>query len=181
MSNVKPQPIAGVSTGAEAEIMTAYPSIAATLMGQRIGRLCEKVPLRTNGVPWLRLLVAIPLWLIVVPVALPLALLLYFVTKLFGKRYVLTNRSLEARQMIGVRTYAHANLNDIREIIIRERPGQAYYKAADLIATGADGKAIIRLEGVQRPAVFRQTVLEARDARLMVEESLKNIQARKKP
>ena len=82
--------------------------------------------------------------------------------------------------MIGVRTFAQASLADIKEIVIRELPGQSFYKAADLVATGADGKTIVRLEGVQRPAVFRQTILEARDARTSVEESLKAIQSRKK-
>jgi hypothetical protein len=160
--------------------MTAYPSIAATIMGQRIGRLCNAVPLKTNGVPWPRLLIAILFWPMVVPLAMTVGLLLYFYTKLFGKRYVLTNRSLQVRQMIGVRTFAQASLADIKEIVIRELPGQSFYKAADLVATGADGKTLVRLEGVQRPAVFRQTILEARDARTSVEESLKAIQARKK-
>ncbi len=160
--------------------MTAYPSIAATIMGQRVGRLCNAVPLKTNGVPWPRLLIAILFWPIVVPLAMTVGLLLYFFTKLFGKRYVLTNRSLQVRQMIGVRTFAQASLADIKEIVIRELPGQSFYKAADLVATGADGKTLVRLEGVQRPAVFRQTILEARDARTSVEESLKVIQARKK-
>jgi len=41
-------------------------------------------------------------------------------------------------------------------------------------------KYLLRLEGVQRPAVFRQTILEARDARTQVEESLKVIQSRAK-
>jgi hypothetical protein len=179
MSNVKSQAISGVSAGAEAEITTAYPSIAATAMGQNIGRLCNFVPLKTNGVPWPRLLIALPFWLIVVPTALTVTLALYAFTKLFGRRYVLTNRSLEARQMIGLRTFGHASLADIKEIVIQELPGQSYYKAADLIAKGADGKTIIRLAGVQRPAVLRQTILEARDSRMQVEESLKTIQSRK--
>ncbi len=180
MSNVKPQAISGVSAGTEAEIMTAYPSIAATGAGQSIGRLCDAVPLKTNGVPWPRLVVGILFWPIVVPFALTVGLLLYSYMKLFGKRYVLTNRSLEVRQMIGIRNYAHANLADIKQIVIRALPGQAFYKAADLIGTGADGKTIIRLEGVQRPAVFRQTILEARDAKSQIEESLKAIQSRTK-
>jgi hypothetical protein len=179
MSNVKSQAISGVSPGAEAEITTAYPSIAATAMGQRIGRLCELVPLKTNGVAWPRLLIAIIFWPIVVPIALSVGLLLYGWTKLFGRRYVLTNRSLEVRQMIGLRTFGHASLADIKEIVIQALPGQSYYNAADLIAKGADGKTILRLDGVQRPAVFRQTILEARDSRMQVEESLKTIQSRK--
>jgi hypothetical protein len=179
MSNVKSQAISGVSPGVETEITTAYPSIAATVTGQRIGRLCELVPLKTHGVPWPRLLIALPMWLFVVPIALPVALLLYAFMKLFGKRYVLTNRSLQARQLIGLRTFGHAPLADIKEIVIQELPGQTFYKAADLVAKGADGKTIVRLEGVQRPAVFRQTILEARDSRQQVEESLKTIQSRK--
>jgi hypothetical protein len=81
--------------------------------------------------------------------------------------------------MIGVRLNGQASLADIKTIAIDERPGQAFYKAADLLVKGADGKTILRLEGVQRPAVFRQTILEARDARQQVGESLKAIQSRK--
>jgi hypothetical protein len=180
MSNVKPQAISGVSAGTEAEITTAYPSIAAGGAGQAIGRLCDAVPLRTNGVPWPRLLIAIFFWPIVVPFALTVGLLLYTVAKMFGKRYVLTNRSLWVKQMIGVRTVGHVSLSDIKQITIRELPGQAFYKSADLVCAGGDGKTLLRLEGVQRPAVFRQTILEARDARSSIEESLKTIQSRTK-
>lgn len=180
MSNVKPQAISGVNASSEAEIMTAYPSIAAGGGGQAIGRLCDAVPLRTNGVPWPRLIVAIVLWPIVVPIAMTFGLFLYAWAKMFGKRYVLTNRSLSVRQMIGVRTLGQVNLTDIKQIVIRELPGQSFYKAADLVCAGGDGKTLLRLEGVQRPAVFRQTILEARDARTQVEESLKAIQSRTK-
>jgi hypothetical protein len=180
MSNAKPQAISGVSAGTEAEVMTAYPSIASGGAGQAIGRLCDAVPLRTNGVAWPRLLLAIVFWPIVVPIALTAGLLLYAMSKMFGKRYVLTNRSLSVKQLIGVRTLGHVNLHDIKQITIRELPGQAYYKAADLLCAGGDGKTLLRLEGVQRPAVFRQTILEARDARTQVEDSLKAIQSRTK-
>jgi hypothetical protein len=175
----KPQAILGVSVGTEAEIMTAYPTLAATGLGRTIGSLCDAVPLKTHGIPWWRLLIAVPLALVVVPIALPVALVLYFVTKIAGQRFVLTNRNLQLRQMIGVRLNAQAPLSDIKSIEIRESPGQAFYKAADLLVQGADGKTLVRLEGVQRPAVFRQTILEARDARQQVAESLKAIQSRK--
>jgi hypothetical protein len=159
--------------------MTAYPSLAATGLGRAIGRLCDAVPLKTNGVPWPRLIVGMLFWPIVVPFALTVALGLYTITKLTGQRFVLTNRNLQIRQMIGVRLNAQAPLSDIKNVTIRELPGQAFYKAADLLIQGADGKTLIRLEGVMRPAVFRQTILEARDARQQVEESLKAIQSRK--
>jgi uncharacterized membrane protein YdbT with pleckstrin-like domain len=159
--------------------MTAYPSLAATGLGRGIGRMCDGVPLKTHDVPWWRLIIALPLWPIVVPIALTVTLVLYVVTKLTGQRFVLTNRNLQVRQMIGVRLNSQAPLADIKSVEIRESPGQAFYKAADLVVQGADGKTLIRLEGVQRPAVFRQTILEARDARQQVEESLKTIQARK--
>lgn len=179
--NVKPQPISGVSAGSEAEITIAYPSVAATIMGQRIGRLCDAVPLKTHDVPWPRLLITLPLWLIVVPIALVVTLSAYAFLKLFGKRYILTNRGLQVRQMVGLRTFAEVPLADIKQLVIEELPGQAFYKAANLVAKSADGKTLVRLEGVQRPAVFRQTILEARDARVQVEESLKTIQSRKHP
>ena len=137
------------------------------------------MPLKTHDVPWARLLIALPLWLVVVPIALVLSLTLYAYIKLFGKRYVLTNRSLQVRQMIGLRTFAEIPLSAIADVVIQELPGQGFHKAADLVAVGADGKPLVRLEGVQRPAVFRRTILEARDARREVEDSLKTIQARK--
>ena len=174
----KPQAISGVSAGTEAEITTAYPSLAATGLGRAVGRMCGGV-LITHGVSWPRLLITLPLWLVVVPIALTVTLILYFVTKIMGQRFVLTNRNLQVRQMIGVRLNSQAPLADIKTIEIDEQPGQAFYKAADLLIKGADGKTILRLEGVQRPAVFRQTILEARDARQQVEESLKAIQSRK--
>jgi hypothetical protein len=175
----KPQAISGVSAGTEAEIMTAYPSLAATGLGRAIGSLCDAVPLKTHGIPVWRLLIAIPFAFVVVPIAMTVGLVLYFVTKISGQRFVLTNRSLQVRQMIGVRLNAQAPLADIKNVEIRELPGQAFYKAADLIVQGGDGKTLVRLEGVQRPAVFRQTIIEARDARQQVEESLKAIQSRK--
>jgi hypothetical protein len=178
---VKSQPISGVSAGTEAEIMTVYPSLAATNTGQLVGRLCDGIQLKTHDVSWGRLLIAIPFWLLVVPFAATVALALYAVTKVLGKRYVLTNRSVYVRQMIGVRTFAQAALADVAEIIIQELPGQSFYKAADIVLKGTDGKTRLRLDGVLRPAVFRQTILEARDARQSVEESLKTIQARKPP
>ncbi len=174
----KPQAISGVSAGAEAEITTAYPSLAATGLGRSIGRMCQGV-LITHGIPFWRLLVMLPVWLVVVPIAMTVTLVLYFVTKIFGQRFVLTNRSLQVRQMIGVRLNAQTPLADIKNIAIAELPGQAFYKAADLLVQGGDGKTLVRLQGVQRPAVFKQTILEARDARQQVEESLKAIQSRK--
>jgi uncharacterized membrane protein YdbT with pleckstrin-like domain len=174
----KPQAISGVSAGTEAEIMTAYPSLAATGMGRAVGRLCGGV-LITHGISWPRLLITLPLWLIVVPIALTVTLALYVVTKISGQRFVLTNRNLQVRQMIGVRLNGQAPLADIKSVEIDEQAGQAFYKAADLLIKGGDGKTILRLEGVQRPAVLRQTILEARDAQQQVAESLKTIQSRK--
>ena len=69
------------------------------------------------------------MWLIRIPRAGADCLERRFVTKLFGKRYILTNRNLQVRQMIGVRTFGQASLADIKDVIIRELPGQAFYKA----------------------------------------------------
>src|SRR5579885_1526541 len=90
----KPQAISGVSAGTEAEIMTAYPSLAATSAGRAIGSLCDAVPLKTHGIPWWRLMIAAVLALFVVPVAGTIGLILYCITKITGQRFVLTNRNL---------------------------------------------------------------------------------------
>jgi len=167
---MKPQAISGVSAGVENEIMTVYPSVASTGAGRFLGLLYESIPLRINGVKLSHLLFALP--------TSPLALLIYLLLKMGGRRYRLTNRSIQVWSMLGQRLYSQAPLDAIAEIRVEQHPGQVFYKAADLILLGADGAELLRLDGVPRADVFRHTVLKARDARSQVEASLTRIQAR---
>jgi len=167
---MKPQAISGVSAGVETEITTEYPSVASTAVGRFFGAIYESIPLRINGIKLSHLLFPLP--------TSPIALLVYLYLKVAGRRYRLTNRAVQVWSMLGQRLYGQVPLGDIREIDIEQSGGQVFYKAADLVLRGADGRPLLRLEGVPRAEVFQQTILEARDARSQVESSLARIQAR---
>ena len=167
---LQPQPIAGVSPQIENTIMTVYPSLAAWGAGRAIGRLCDSIPLKLNGIKLSYLMFGLP--------AAMLALLLYVTQKILGDRYVLTNRALESRAALGKTLRGRAALTEIDHVDIERRGGQAFYHAGDLVAYDAAGNVLLRLDGVPRPDVFRQTILEARDARRQTEASLATIAAR---
>ena len=160
----KPQAIAGVSAQAENGIMTVWPSVAATFPGRVIGMVCDSIPLKINGIKLSYLLFALPLS--------PLALLIYFGLKIGGSRYVLTNRSIDVRAALGTTLRSQAALTEIESVTIERQAGQAFYHAGDLVVWNAADQELLRLPGVPRPDVFRQSILEARDARRQTEASL---------
>ena len=63
-------------------------------------------------------------------------------------------------------------------MLFRSQPGQAFYPAADIRLVGKKGETLAVLPGVPRADVFRQSIVEARDARVKVEASLATIKAR---
>lgn len=164
------QPIAGVSPGAESEIMTVFPSIGSTGLGRGLGRLFESIPLGKSPVMLSHLLFALPLS--------PLAALWYLGLKIFAHCYVLTNRALVVKSALGRREITRVDLTSVAEVTLRQFPGQHFYRCADLTLVGSDGKPLLQLGGVQRAEIFRETILKARDAAVQVKASLATIDAR---
>lgn len=167
---MKPQAIAGVSAGADSELESVYPSIAATSLGRLIGVICDAIPLRIGGVKLSTLLFALPL--------APLAVLPYGWLKLFGQRYLVTNRSVKVVSTLGVRLFRQIPLAEIDNIAIHVGAGQAFFHAGDVILLKANGDRLATLEGVARPARLRQIILDAREARGQNDASLAIIRAR---
>jgi hypothetical protein len=167
-----PQAIAGVSPHVESTLWTVYPSVACTGFGRLLGRLYESIPIRI-GVVKLSYLV---MTLLVFPPLLAFAL--YFWLKIFGSKYVLTNKSVQQWKSIGQQLLGRVALTDVADVAVQQSPGQAFFKASDLALLSADGGVLLRLEGIARAEVFRQTILQARDARRQTEASLAAIQAR---
>jgi len=166
----RPQPISGVSAGAEAHVDTVYPSITATGPGRIVGQVMDSIPTRINGIKLSQILFGLPL--------APLGLTVYALQKIFGHKYVLTNRSLQIYKALGVQLDRQIALADIDNIAIVVRPGQAAFASGDLEVLNDRGEPILVLEGVPRPERFRQEILECRDARRLSDASLKTIQAR---
>ena len=171
----KPQAISGVSTGAETEVMTIWPSIAADgLLGgvsRQMGRLMNSIPIPVIG----RLRISHVMF---APLAIGLALPIYFLTKIFGQKYRITNKAVQSWSNIGQRRFASVSLLDIDAIEVDYAPGLDYYNAGDLILRDGKGKPLGRFAGVVRPEVFRANIIKTRDAQKLVADSLATINAR---
>jgi hypothetical protein len=169
MVTQKPPAIAGVASG-QALIMAVYPSIACTEIGKLLGRLYDSMPTRVFGIKLSHLLFPLPTAIIAIQV--------FFHLKLFGEVYVLTNRTLQLRRSLGNRLIREIKLADIDQVVVKQEPGQEFYPAADIYLLDKAGATIMTLPGVLRADVFRETILEARDARREVAASLAVIGAR---
>lgn len=162
--------IAGVSSTGEVEIRTKYPSIGHTPIGSLLGSIYESLPMKIWGVKLSHLLFVLP--------SAPFAILGYIITKVFGERFVLTNRSIQRWASIGRRQIQSVDLTDIVEIAIETTPGMEFYKCGNLHLQDAKGKSLMVLKGVNRPEIFRETLLKSRESRTQVAASLATIQAR---
>ena len=170
MSTTLPQAIPGAETRTEREILTQWPSIAATEIGRWIGRCFEAAPeWRVLGIRWTY-----------GPAAMALGPLgaLYLLIKVRGQRFVLTNRRIKVQSTLGHQLTGETPLENIGEIALAVRSGQNFYKAGDLVLMDESGEELRRLEGIAHPATFRQNILKARDAHVQVESSLSLIESR---
>jgi hypothetical protein len=169
MSIHKPPAIAGVASG-QALIMAVYPSIACTEIGKLLGRMYESIPTRVFGIKLSHLLFPLP--------TAGIAVGLYFYLKIVGEVYVLTNRTLQLRHSLGNRLIREIKLADINHVVVKQEPGQEFYPAADIYLLDKAGATMMTLPGVLRADIFRETILEARDARSQVAASLAVIGSR---
>jgi len=169
MATQSPPAIAGVTSG-QALVMVVYPSIACTGLGKLLGRLYDSIPTRILGIKLSHLLFPLPTSII--------AIQIYFHLKIFGEVYALTNRSIQLRRSLGNRLLREIKLADIDQVVVRQEPGQEFYPAADIYLLNKAGTTMMTLPGVPRAEIFRETILEARNARNQVAASLAVISAR---
>jgi hypothetical protein len=173
-----PQPIAGVSPPElkETTIMTVWPSIAATGIGQTLGRLFQiKAGVWVFTVGNLIALLSIPIVVGLIMHSLVFNFLagltiggiaiLGFLRPITGtvRRYILTNRRVMIATGLKPKPAQYVDLDRFDSIEVVVHPGQEWYPAGDLIFR--KGKIeTFQLKGVRRPETFRQTVMKARDA-----------------
>ncbi len=158
------QPIAGVVPPelAEATIMTVWPSLAATGAGRALGRLYA---IRLGFPPFtLGHLIA----LATIPIVVPMYFWKFIAALLGGlpgtvSRYVLTNRRVVIRDGIKPVDQRWVELDRFDTIAVETRPGQAWYRAGDLIFRMGPIETF-RLDGVPHPDVFRHICLSAHQA-----------------
>jgi hypothetical protein len=156
------QAITGVSpnTGVETTIMTVFPSVGATGIGQLLGQLYR---IRFGMPPVLTLghLIA----LLSIPVVLPL----YFIKLLpwSATRYRLTNRRVVVERGLNPVAERWVDLNSFDAIDLVVRPGQEWYPCGDLVFRKGTTETL-RLPGVAHAEPFRRTCLKAQRAHVAV-------------
>ncbi len=163
MSNLKSQAIAGVAAGSETQLMTKWPSIAALGMGRFLGQMMASVPVR---------------FLLALPVGAPAGVLLYFIQKLTGERFTITNKSVQRWTGLGGRMIQRIELSDIANIEVHQQSGQEFFHASDLLLLNAKGDVTMRLEGLPHAEIFRENITKAREASGRTQDSLNTIKAR---
>jgi hypothetical protein len=151
------QPIAGTVPAQlqEVTVMTVWPSVAATGFGRFWGSLfaLEYGP-RIFGVP-------LTIGRLIALVSIPFMLALYFLMRLppLYSHYRLTNRRVVMETPLGreIKSVALDRFDSIETVV---RPGQAWFKAGDLVFRLGQTETF-RLDGVPRPETFRHTCLKA--------------------
>ena len=150
----------------EVTVMTVWPSLSATGFGRFWGRLFAlDFGFRLFGVP-------ITLGRIMALVSIPFMLALYFLMRLprfpgvligirnpWCSHYRLTNRRVVVENPFGSEIKS-VSLDRFDAIDIDVQPGQAWFKAGDLVFRLGPVETF-RLAAVPRPETFRQTCLKA--------------------
>jgi hypothetical protein len=158
------QSIAGVSPPgvAETTIMTVWPSVASTSLGQALGRFYRlKGGYGPISVGRLALLATIPLGMMLyLSMRLPWAI----------RRYRLTNRRVVIERGINPKVERYVDLDRFDAIDLVVAPGQEWYAAGDLVFRRGPIETL-RLSGVSRPESFRQTCLKTRQSYVSVAAS----------
>lgn len=172
MTTAAIQPIAGVSAGKENDIEAIYPSIAGGALGGLIGSIMGAIA----SVPLLPLRLLV--YIAVGAVCLPYAILAYALSKVTGSYYLLTNRSVQKRTILGGAMTQQVALSEIEEIVISTRSAYAFYHAGDVELQNASGNTLMVLEAVTYPDRVAQVIVDAREARRRSDASLAAIQAR---
>jgi hypothetical protein len=177
-----PQPIAGVSPSdlKETTIMTVWPSIAGTGIGQLLGRLFQiKAGIWVFTVGNLLALLSIPLVVGLIMhslifnflAAIPVLGLLVAPIAGTVRRYILTNRRVIIASGLLPKPSQFVDLDRFDSVEVVVHPGQEWYPAGDLIFR--KGKIeTFQLKGVRRPETFRQTIMKARDAYVGVKKAM---------
>lgn len=182
MATVIVQPIAGVSSSRETEVEVIYPSIAGGVIGWLIGSimgLVAALPVLPGILKLPTLAIRLSAYVIVGGALLPLALLGYILHKLLGNYYVLTNRSIQDRSILGGAMSSQMALADIENIEISTAAGYEFHRVGDVNLQNAQGVSLMTLKAISYPERLSQIILDVRAARTCSDASFATIQARK--
>ena len=155
MVAIDKQAIAGVTPAesGEAIVREVWPSISATGLGRLLGQAYRTAVIGR----------------LVVLLSIPVALALYLRPARLLRRYTLTSRRVLVRQGLPPKERQSVELEQVAEVRVEQKPGQEFFRAADLHLMGVSG-TLMTLPGVVVPEAFRHHILGARDAFVKVRE-----------
>ena len=160
------QAIAGVAPPdlGEVTVMTVWPTIAVTPLGQALGRTY----MNRSGFGYMftvgKLMMAVT-----IPVAL--ALFFYGLLPWNCRRYRLTNRRVIIQNKPRGVDERWIGLDEFDAIDVLVLPGHEFYPAGELIFRKGAIETF-RLSGVSRPETFRQTCLKAQRSHVGVRKAM---------
>jgi hypothetical protein len=139
----------------ENEVATVWPTIGATGWGRLVGRL-SGIGLGFGFFTLGKLLA-----LATIPISL--AVFCWQLMPWVCRRYTVTSRRVIIKRGLSGIGGPSVGLNEFDAIEIEVLPGQAWLRAGEVIFKHA-GAEMLRLSGVSRPEVFRQTCLKVKQA-----------------
>ena len=160
MSQISKEAIAGVwpSDFGEAHITQTFPSISASALGRLLGSLYS-----------LRFPIGFLIHIATLPVPIMLAIAMFLFSGF--RRYQLTSTRVRIRRGFRDKQGLEVALCELEDVRLVVRPGQAFYRAADLELISR-GQVALTLPGVWSAEAFRQNILEAWHALVQVRECL---------
>jgi hypothetical protein len=143
----------------EATVMTVWPSVGSTAVGQWLGRIYR---IRSGFGP-------VSIGRLALLATIPLGMMLYLSMRLPWaiRRYRLTNRRVTVERGITPRVEQFVDLERFDAIDLVVQPGQEWYDCGDLVFRRGPIETL-RLFGVSRPEPFRQTCLKVRQSYVSV-------------
>ncbi len=156
MSQIGKEAVAGVwpvELG-EAHVTQTFPSISASGIGRFLG-LIFSLPFP----------IGFMIHLLTVPIPVLVAITMFF----FGRfrRYQLTSTRVRIRRGIRDQAGPQVLLSELEDVRLVVRPGQTFYRAADLELVSG-GRVALTLAGVPVADAFRHNIIESRDAFVQV-------------
>lgn len=159
------QAIAGVAPPSKSEVtvMTVWPSNAMYGLGRMLGQLYAI----DAGI------FVLTVGNLIALASIPVAIGLYFLKVLpfIGIRYRLTNRRVIVERGLSGREERSLDLDRCDRVEVVVRPGQAWYKAGDLVFYHGKTETFL-LEGVSRPEAFRAVLVKSLASHAGVKKAL---------
>ncbi len=175
MKMVIAQPIAGVSIVRETELESVYPSVASLGVGRLIGTLMQ-APASISSAT-----IRIGIQFLLGCLLAPVSAVAYGAGKVVRNNYVITNRSVVVKAILGSKRKSEVPLAEISDIQITSRPGYEFHHAGDLILKNRDGKTLLEMVAIIHPGRVKNVLLETQAAHAQAVQAQAVIQAREVP